>query len=312
MAYTSIGVNNGGAGDSRALFMTRYNTDCLQIFNDQNIMKPLVTVKSITSGKAEAFDIVGNIPVEELTNTVADLAVTSVKTTQRTVTLGNIKLAKSWLSRLDQALVHYDAKNENVKSIGRSLAKQYDTDAIATVIIAAKIKDLTTAGTAGLLPFADDKYTAPVFIAAADVKVGAKVYAAALDAVTAWNAAENVGSPVLLLRNEQYSALLHNPAQTGLTWVDDPYSQSGKVPHFMGVPVMQTARFPAVAGAAGDVYGLLFSRESVGCLSRIEMELFIDEISEKGKATLMQGQMLYGFGVLNHACAISIEIPAAP
>ena len=104
--------------------------------------------------------------------------------------------------------------------------------------------------------------------------------------------------------------LLNNPAATGLTWVNDEYAQSGKVPMLLGKKVVYSPHFPAQTGiggimAAGDVGGLLFSKEAVGCLELMSVSTRVDYIPER-LSNLVVGKMAVGYGVLNHACAINI------
>lgn len=320
MAYEVIGSNNGvGTGATpvnkavdRQLFLKKLSTDVLRYFMDTNVAKGLVTNRSIDSGKSEAFPVVGNATAQVIANDAAELDIRSVKSTEREITIGELTVAHSFITDMDSAMVHYDAKAAHTESIGRSLSKLVDETVILEVIKAADIVDAGTATAAGLLDFADDKYTQKVDIAIADVGTGAAVYAAMAAANTEYVDQDMVGQPVFLMRPQSYFSVLNNPANTGLTWINDPFTQSGKVPQVLGRTVMYSPHFPAytgVAGApvAGECAGLLFSKEAVGVLELLSISMRSDYIPLR-LADLMVGKMALGYGILNHGCAIKIEV----
>jgi len=318
MAYEVIGSNNGTGDGSlptqsvdRELFFKKLSTDVLRYFQSTNIAKALVTNRSIDSGKSEAFPVVGNSTAQEIANDASELDIRSIKSTEREIAIGNMTVAHSWITDLDSAMVHYDAKAAHTESIGRSLATLVDKRVIAEVIAASGIVDAATASTYGLRDFDDDIYTQPTDILIADVADGAKVYQAMASMNVEYVDKDIVGSPVYLLRPQSYFSLLNNPANTGLTWVNDPFAMSGKVPQVLGRTVMTSPHFPAytgVAGApvAGETVGLLFSKESVGVLELLSISMRSDYIPLR-LANLMVGKLALGYGVLNHGCAIGMN-----
>lgn len=312
MAYAGIGLNNGAGADDRLLFEKKMSTDVLKYFQSTNIMKPLVTNKSITAGKSEAFPVVGNATAAEINNDAAELAIQNLKSTEREIVIGKMTVAHSWITDLDNAMVHYDSKSAQVESIGRSLAKLVDEKILLKVIEAGRIVDAAAATAAGLLAFDDDIFTASKTILLADITTGSKVYTAMVDAVTEYVDKDVVGEPVFVLRPSSYFALLNNAANTGLTWVADEYAQSGKVPMVMGKRVMTSPHFPAHTGvggipAVGDCQGVLFSKESVGVLELLSVSIRTDYVPTR-VSHLITGKMAVGYGVLNHSCAIAIDI----
>lgn len=310
MAYSSIG-NNNQTGTDRELFATKFSTDVLRYFMDTNIMKALITNKTIDSGKAENFPIVGEAAIDTRSENNADaLALQTLKATERTIVIDSMTVAHSWITDLDKAMAHYDSQSAQAESIGRALAKKVDEDVINKVIEAANIVDQASATTAGLKEFSDDdgKYTQVVTGA---LGTGDGIYNAAVEAVAEYADKDAVGEPVFVFRPTQYFQLLNNAAQTGLTWVNDPHAQSGKVPMLLGKKVHFSPRFPASTGLAGalgsgDVGGLLFAKESVGCLELMGVSTRIDYIPEQ-LSNLIVGKMAVGYGVLNHKCAIAIK-----
>lgn len=312
MAYGSQGVNNGAALDGtvdRQLFQEKAATDVLKYFKVTNIMRELITNDSISSGKSKNFPIVGNATASARDEeTLAELSLSSVKATDRTISIGDLTVAHSWISDLDSAMVHYNAKSAHIESIGRALSKSVDEAILVKVIEAGRIVDASAATTAGLRTFADDVFSS-VTQDANDFDTaltGAEVQTRMANAMTEFREKDCVGDPVYVLRPQPYFALLNNAAQTGLTWVNDEYAQSGKVPMVLGAKVMYSPNFPAVTATTGDenAYGVLFSKESVGILELLSVSIKTDYIPTR-LADLMVGKMAVGYGILNHGSAIT-------
>lgn len=315
MAYSPIGSNNGtgngslptAAGD-RELFAKKFSTDVLKYFMDTNVAKALITNRTIDSGKSESFPVVGNATAVDIANDGGELAVQNLKATEREIAIGDLTVAHAWITDLDKAMVHYDSQSAQAESIGRALAKKVDTDVIAKVIAAGAVVDAASATAAGLKAFADDIYTKEI---SADISTGAGVYNACVLAVTEEAEKDTVGESQFLMRPAQYFMLLNNPSQTGLTWVNDEFAQSGKVPMLLGKRVIASPHFPALTGPGGvmdlnDVGAVLFSKEAVGCLELMSVSTRIDYIPQR-LSNLVVGKMAVGYGILNHGCAINIK-----
>jgi len=308
MAYNSSGENNGN-GTERELFQQKAATDVLKYFKSTNVARELIRNESIENGKSKAFPIVGNASAasrDELTLT--ELSTDSIKSTERVILIDDLLVAHSWISDLDDAMVHYNAKAAHIESIGRALAKNVDEAIIAKLIEAGRIVDGSAATTAGLKTFDDDVFSSIVQTQADfdTAMTGAEVQAMMASAMTEFRDKDCVGEPVYILRPQPYFALLNNSAQTGLTWVDDPYAQSGKVPMVLGAKVVYSPHFPAVTSTTGDenAVGVLFSKEAVGILELLSVNVKVDYIPTR-LADLMVGKMAVGYGILNHGSAIT-------
>ena len=309
MAYNSSGKNDGVAGTARELFQEKAATDVLKYFMVTNVARPLITNDSISNGKSKSFPVVGNATAASRDEeTLAELSLDSVKATERVVSIDDLTVAHSWVTDLDDAMVHYNAKSAHIESIGRALSKSVDLAIIVKVIEAGRIVDSTAATAAGLKDFSDDVYSSIVqtqqnFDSA---MTGQEVQAMMASAMTEFRDKDCVGDPVFLLRPQPYYALLNNPAQTGLTWVNDPHAQSGKVPMVRGSRVVYSPNFPAITAVTGDenAVGVLFAKESVAILELLSVSIRTDYIPTR-LADLMVGKMAVGYGILNHGSAIT-------
>lgn len=317
IAGQSRSGQNNNTGDDRALFEKKMQTDVLRFFQSTNVAKELVTVKTITSGKSAAFPVVGNAEAS-YHDVGTELGNKQIASTEREITIDKILEAHTYVPDIDDAMVHYDANSAYNEAIGRSLGKKYDQDLFRMIAIAADIQSAGDATAAGLLTFDDDIFTTEVeFSTLGDEIKGDKVYAKLVEAVTQWKQKDIVGDPVFVLKPESYYALLNNPANTGLTWVNDEYSQSGKVPMVLGHKVLQSPHIPDQDDSANaavlpkyqadfsNVQGLMFSKEAVGALELMSLQLRSDYVPTR-LSTLIVGKMLVGFGILNHSTAIRL------
>lgn len=321
MAIESTQSRSGqsnGTGDDRALFEKKMQTDVLRFFQSTNIAKEFVTNKTITSGKSCAFPVVG-IATANYHAVGVELDGTTIKASERTITIDDVLEAHCYVPDIDEAMVHYDANSAYNESIGRALGKKYDEDLFRQIAIAANVVDGTTATAAGLLTFADDIFTTvTTFAAVTDELVGSKVYAKIIDMVTQWVDKDIIGEPVIILKPSSYYALLNNAAQTGMTWVNDEASQSGKVPTVLGKRVYTSPHLPTANDSANTAVavkyrsnflktvGLMFSKESVGALELMALQLRSDYVPTR-LSTLIVGKMLVGFGILNHSAAMVLK-----
>lgn len=309
---------NNGAGDDRALYEKLMQTDILKFFQSTNIAKELVTTKTISHGKSAAFPVVGNATAAYHTVGV-ELDSTTIKATERTITIDDVLEAHAYIPDIDDAMVHYDANSAYSESIGRALGKKYDEDLFRMIAIAANVVDGTAATAAGLLTFADDIFTTvTTFALAGDELLGAKVYAKIIEMITQWVEKDVVGEPVIVLKPASYYALLNNPSQTGMTWANDSASQSGKVPMVLGKRVLVSPHVPSADDSANaavkakyqanftKTVGLMFSKEAVGALELMAIQIRTDYIPTR-LADLCVGKMLVGFGILNHSAAMVLK-----
>lgn len=308
------GQNNGAGGD-RVLFEKMMQTDVLRFFQATCIGKSLVMNKTIPHGKSAAFPVVGNATAE-YHSAGALLEGNTIKSTEREITIDDMMTAFVYIPDIDDAMVHYDANSAYNESIGRALAKRYDQDLFRMVAKAGLIEDDTDAAAAGLLAFDDDIYTTPVeFTNAGDEKKGDKIFQAIAAAITQWKAKDIVGEAQIVLPPEQYYALLNNPANTGLTWVNDEFAISGKVPLVLGHRVHMSPHVPQSDDSANanikakyradfsKVVGLVFAKECVGALELLGLSMRSDYVPTR-LSTLVVGKMAVGFGILNHSASI--------
>lgn len=317
-ANMSRAGQNNKTGDDRLLFEKKMMTDVLRFFQATCIGKGLVTVKTIENGKSAAFPVVGNASANyHVVGT--ELDGTSIASTEREITIDDQLEAHAYIADIDTAMSHYDQESEYNVAIGRALAKKYDQDLFRMVAKAGLIEDSTDATAAGLLAFSDDLYQPVVsFAAAGDELDGAKIYAKIAEIVSTWVDLDLVGEPQFVLKPQQYYAMLNNPANTAITWVNDEYVQSGKVPLVLGKRVMTSPHVPSANDSANasvktkyradftNIVGLAFSKEAIGALHLRDLNMRTDYVPTR-LADLVVGKMIVGFGILNQSVATVIK-----
>lgn len=309
---------NNKTGDDRLLFEKMMMTDVLRFFQATCIGKALVTVKTIEHGKSAAFPVVGNATAQYHT-VGTELDGTSIASTEREITIDDQLEAHAYIPDIDSAMSHYDQDSAYNESIGRALAKRYDQDLFRMVAKAGLITNSTEATAAGLLAFTEDLYQPVVsFATAGDELDGGKIYAKLAEVVSTWVEKDIVGEVQFVLKPVQYYALLNNPANTGLTWVNDPNVQNGKVPLILGKRVMTSPHVPSADDSANtaikakyradfsNIVGLAFAKEAVGALHLRDMNMRSDYVPTR-LADLVVGKMIVGFGILNQSAATVIK-----
>lgn len=136
------GASNGGA-DKWALFLKVFSGEVLSLFEQKTVMKPLITVRSISQGKSATFPLYGSLaakfhkPGENLLES-SNGYLTEVKFAERVLNIDGQLVAGSFVADIDELLNHWDVRGPIATEIGRQLAYYFDRVAIHTMIAAAR------------------------------------------------------------------------------------------------------------------------------------------------------------------------------
>ena len=143
-SVTRLGQNNL-AGDTDALFLKVFAGETLAAFEERNVMMPLHSVRTITSGKSAQFPVFGkaiakyHTPGEDIVDDGSEL----IGMTERTVAIDQLLLSKVFIANIDEAMAHYDVRSIYSRQLGFALAEHADEACIRTVIAGAQTS-LTT------------------------------------------------------------------------------------------------------------------------------------------------------------------------
>ncbi len=144
MANTSpsrLGQVNG-SGDVDSLFLKVFSGEILTTFEEQNIMKDLHMVRTISSGKTAQFPVTGVADAKY--HTVGEDIIdgsnnylSTIKHAERTINIDDVLIASTFIANIDELKNHYDVRSIYAKELGKALAKRFDIATMKTLFAAA-------------------------------------------------------------------------------------------------------------------------------------------------------------------------------
>lgn len=141
------------AGSDRALHLKVWSGEVLTQFERTTVMKPLITVRQIASGKSATFPVLGrakaafHIPGE---NIITEGAATpkylsDIKANERIINVDNLLTSSTILNDLDEAMSHYSVRGPIGAELGRALANKLDKFSIQKMYLNASQASLDAA-----------------------------------------------------------------------------------------------------------------------------------------------------------------------
>ena len=104
------------AGDANALFLKKFAGEILTTFEENNVFKPLHTIRTIESGKSASFPVTGIATASYHTpgQNIADAGnsyLSDPKKNEQVITIDDVLLASTFLSSIDDVKNHYDIRS---------------------------------------------------------------------------------------------------------------------------------------------------------------------------------------------------------
>tara|TARA_R100001224_G_scaffold83354_2_gene52683 strand:+ start:1061 stop:2125 length:1065 start_codon:yes stop_codon:yes gene_type:complete len=132
-------INSAGAVD--ALFLKKFAGEILTTFEENNVFKPLHTIRTIENGKSAQFPVTGIASANYYTpgQNIAyggNSYLSDIKKNEKVITIDDVLLSSTFLSSIDDVKNHYDIRSVYASELGKALAKRFD-EAVAKVFIAA-------------------------------------------------------------------------------------------------------------------------------------------------------------------------------
>lgn len=137
------------SGGTNELFLKQFAGEVLTTFEMENVMMPLHTVRSISSGKSAQFPTTGiasatyHTPGESLMTTddggnpAASKYLSRIKHAEVVINIDDMLVSSAFIANIDEAKNHYDVRSIYSTEIGRQLAYVADKNLIRTVISGA-------------------------------------------------------------------------------------------------------------------------------------------------------------------------------
>ena len=140
-----LGRVNAAAGSysttfatQKAMFLKLFAGEVLTAFEEQNVMLPVTTVRSITSGKTAQFPALGRTTAEYHTPGEEILG-GNIKTNEVTINIDDLLISSVFIDSLEETMNHYDVRGPYAQEIGAALAKRMDQNLLRLVDIGANV-----------------------------------------------------------------------------------------------------------------------------------------------------------------------------
>ena len=135
------GLISGGS-DNDALFLTVFSGEILTAFEQNNVMKDLHLMRTISSGKSAQFPVSGIATAKYHTPgvNIADSGnsmLSSIGMNERVITIDDVLVSSTFIANIDELKQHYDVRSIYAAELGKALAKRFDIATMKTLFAAA-------------------------------------------------------------------------------------------------------------------------------------------------------------------------------
>jgi len=349
MAYMEPTVSRlgqiNGTGDANALFLKQFAGEVLTAFELENVMMPLHTVRSISSGKSAQFPTTGvasaayHTPGESLLITDngsgATKYLSKIKHAEVVINIDDLLVSSAFIANFDEAKNHYDVRSIYSTEIGRQLAYTADKNLIRCVIAGAR-------ATTDRFGNADAQYLGATLTYDDEAPSGSPATVLADELVKPFfDAAQKMdekGVPSgdryavvtpafyyqLINVNKDVISRDYNPEGNGS-------KAGGYIVQVAGIRIMKSNNVPTTdetlatnihgaPGVANNVFGgtkgygevsfaktkgVIFHKEAVGTVKLLDLGVESDYSIER-QGTLMVAKYAMGHGILRNECCYEI------
>jgi len=133
---------NLATGDDNALFLKTFAGEILATFQESNKFMPLITSRTISTGKSAVMPVIGTAAAKwhtagesVITGADADSAayLSQIKVAEREIFIDDVLVSSVLVGDLDQMKSHWDYRSPYADAIARALAKEADEHILASV-----------------------------------------------------------------------------------------------------------------------------------------------------------------------------------
>ena len=334
-----------GANDVYQLFLKTFSGEVLASFAERNVMMPLHTVRTISSGKSAQFPMTG-VASAAYHSPGTEIAAGKIEHAERVISIDNLLTSSAFIANIDEAMNHYDVRSIYSKEIGYALANHADKALIRTAIAGsldaadpignAGGGTVTTGGTGdglvdALLTAAQkfdeadvpqgDRYavvTPAMFYAVlkaagdANATAGANTGAAILNRDFGGTASPTRGDQALMVGGIQVMMSNHIPT------ANEDDGDSGTVDTVLGATDVRNAPFndAGVSNADADegysganftnYQGVAFHRSAIGTCKLLDLAVESDYLVQN-QGTLMVAKYAMGHNYLRADACVGIK-----
>jgi hypothetical protein len=333
-SLSRLGAINGATADGSAeynLFLKVFSGEVLSTFQESNRFMDKHQVRTISSGKSAQFPVLGTastkymVPGQSIVEDTGYLS--TVNHNEKIIHIDQFLTSNVMVSDADELMNHYDIRSAYASAIGRALAKQMDTNILATVAGTASAGPNVTGGKSGTAISSGSTTTANV--------TGANLISAAFDAAEALD--ENDAPQedrYMAVRPAEYYKLIEGASGAGTSLVNHDFEASNgsladgsvfKVAGFTIVPTNNLSSTDLSGTSTDDVgirndvhdsggvdylngvnwaktHALFFQKQAVGTVKLADLSVESEYQLER-LATLFVAKYMCGHGQLRPECA---------
>ena len=341
-----IAGSGGSWANDNALFLKQFSGEVLSAFDEFNVMMPLHTVRTITSGKTAQFPVIGTTSADYHTagTSVIDDAgqnngaankteydYAAIKHSERIIGIDDLLVVPQLIPSIDEAKSHYDYRSEYTRQMGAALARQTDRHLIRTMINGALLGSQTAPlkDGGGQISIGGDNVAQNAITSSTLISALFEA-AATLDG----NDVPEQDRFVVLTPTLYYNLV---SGSSGATAVDISTSiansdiggsgfGSGRAPMVAGFELYKSnnvlhedTHYDNPTGKSGDgnndysgeddddVMGLVFHKSAVGTVKLMDLAVESEYLVER-QATLMVAKYAMGHGLLRPEASIALTI----
>jgi hypothetical protein len=315
-----FGRQNATGTDYTNLFLKKFAGEVLTTFETENVFKPLHTVRTIESGKSAQFPVTGiatakyHVPGDNML-LAANSYVNNIKTAEVVINIDSLLTSSTFVSRIDEAMNHYDVRSIYTTELGRALSKKFDKTLAKVAVLAARQSTTITGGFGGQ-----------------SVTTGASPVGATL-ATKIFEAAQKLDQQdipmedrVCVLAPAEYYTLLQSIASTSNANPVGSYID-GNVARVAGITIVKSNNLPngtvatadtgvdassaasnlsGYAGTFTNTLGVVFHKSAIGTVKLLDLAVE-SEYKIELQGTFMVAKYAMGHGVLRPEAAVEIK-----
>lgn len=310
-----LGLKQGSSpADNLELFLKKFAGEVLTTFETENVFKPLHLIRTIENGKSAQFPVTGTATAKyhspgDNMLLAANSYINQIAHSERVIHIDGLLTSSTFISKIDEAMNHYDVRSIYTTELGRALAKKFDNTIARVVIKAARASANLTGGKGD--QFVDVTGAGSTTITGA--KLADAIYAAAQKLDEADVPSEEryaVLSPANYYLLVQEVAKYTNANAIG-SYVD------GSVVRVGGVQIVKSNNLPSTnissaegnnGGYTGDfsgTVGVVFHKNAVGTVKLLDLAVE-SEYKIELQGTFMVAKYAMGHGILRPECAVEL------
>lgn len=315
-----LGVVNGATpstwADETNLFLKVFSGEVLTVFDENNVMKDLHTMRTISSGKSAAFAVTGRANATYHTPGTPLLGTQAIKHNEIVINIDDLLIADTFIANIDEARNHYDVRSEYSRLLGMALAKEFDQRTMRVGVLAARASATITGENGGS--------TITTGVGGGAI-TGAELAAAIFEAAQTLDEKDvPENERVAIVKPAEYYKLVQETDVINRDWGGSGVYADGTVLRVAGVQIVKSNNLPttnisAVSGENntynGDftnVKALVMQKSAIGTVKLMDLavEQTTGDYQIMYQGTLMAAKYAMGHGILRPECAVEIKATA--